>query len=318
MREPSMRELVYEDLTRLLDKEEIVYSIEEDEIRFIHIDLNKPGMYTCWIYWDEDYGLDFSAIWSMIIRDDRIQAISERIKEIDKKLGTSFLKLRKDRYCRASFWNPYSDTMFWNMLNEHDLSPELLKTFIEDNIAIMEDLIAIIDESLKGGTRLSEVINSASERLILIRERIDRELTKEVQRLREHLRRSLNRDYRLRDEIIFGAEVDWERAAGGIEKFEGLTLEQLAELLEGGFARPNDEHNLAPTTGKFAEFMRKYPQFTAHGFVTNPNREDCLVSIEGIKLEGEYTEEILREFVQLCSGTENIAAYKDGLFCWFD
>jgi len=318
MEEQGMRELVYEDLTRLLDKEEIVYSVEEDEIQFIHLDLDKPGMYTCWIYWDEDYGLDFSAIWSMIILDERIQAVSECIKEIDRKLGISFLELRKDRYGKVFFWNPRSDIMFWNMLDDHDLSPELLKTFIEDNIGIMEDLIAIIDVSLRDGTQAPQVVDSSSEKLMHIRDRIDKEFDKELQRLKEYLRRSLDSDYRLRDEIIFGQEIDWEKVGGGIVKFEGLTLEKLEELLECGFAGPNDEHNLAPTTGQFIEFMRRYPQFTAHGFVTSPKREHCLVSIEGIELEGEYPEDVLVDFVKLCGGTDDLVAHKDGLFCCFD
>lgn len=317
-----MKELIFEDLTKFLADEDLVYTKEEDCVRFIHLDINKSRGYTCFVSVDEDDELDFSAIWVRRIPENQIQAVDKCIKDITSRLGISFLTIyRKPNNIR--FWNPYSNTIFWNMLQECelDLSPRLFDTFIKDNIRMMDDLISIIQEVLKSGTQPSYVVELSAETLKHIKERIDKEIETRVQHLRKFLRREVNKDYKIRDKIIFGQEMDWEKISCGAVGFDGLKLGQFLELLEGGFLNLDCEHNLSPTIGEFMDFMRKYPKFTARGWAISPERENyeiCPITIDGIELAGPFTEYMAIDFIKLCWNADDLVVNGEGLFCWFD
>lgn len=104
---------------------------------------------------------------------------------------------------------------------------------------------------------------------------------------------SLNKDYKLRDRIIFGKEIDWQPASykkgkaapppAGIKYFILLDVFRLEKLVELKLIDLNQAQNLSPTVARFFKFMKKYPMTAAHGYAVSPNRDDYRVSIEGIQ-----------------------------------
>lgn len=127
----------------------------------------------------------------------------------------------------------------------------------------------------------------------------------------------LNKDVATRDKIIFGTESG-VKYLGGIRRFEGLTVDQLTELEEYGFLYLDDAQNYAPSVGEFIEFMKKFPEFTAHGYAVSVERSDYRVSIEGVEKHGEATPEELEAFEDLFSDADEFTATSEGLRCWYD
>ena len=189
-----IRKLIFEALTGYLEEQELVYSIEEEQVSFIYIDIDRFRHYDCWVYVDENNELDFSSIWVRRIPEKKLQAVAECIKEIESRLGTMFLRIHSDPYTRILFCNPRSNIMFWNMLKRRnsDLCPGFFKTFIEANIEIMDDLVTIIENVLKAGFETSKAIDLASEKLEHIRDRMEKERDNHINELREFLRRELD------------------------------------------------------------------------------------------------------------------------------
>ena len=88
-----------------------------------------------------------------------------------------------------------------------------------------------------------------------------------------------NADFELRDRILFGNPIDWQRRKlppGCSERFDKLDLEGLETLLQSGFILPQSTMNGTPKVQDFAEFLRtmrsKSVNFYLEGFTFNPRR----------------------------------------------
>lgn len=127
----------------------------------------------------------------------------------------------------------------------------------------------------------------------------------------------LNKDSKRRDEILGIKEwVDM----GGIMRIECITIDQMRELIDNDFLDLEEKQNFAPRIKYIYEFMKKYPDFEAHGYAVSPNRDDYRVSIEGVRLKRKATKEEYKEFRLLFEAADEISAINGeaGLFCWFD
>ena len=93
-----------------------------------------------------------------------------------------------------------------------------------------------------------------------------------------------NNDIEERDRIIFGKR---QSRSGWIRYFKELDADKLESLLKNNFIAPDDFYNSAPSAQEFLEFMKEYPLWRAHGYVTGGTttaiHSDCGVFIEGIK-----------------------------------
>lgn len=125
----------------------------------------------------------------------------------------------------------------------------------------------------------------------------------------------LNKDYKDRDYIIFGASIGTDY---DIMSFSQLTGEKCKELMDENFADPEDRQNEAPSFKEFTEFCLKYPKVTAYGYVVNPNREDYRVTIEGLDYKGKTSKQMIIDFTSLCEDADDFVANNDELFCWYD
>lgn len=122
-----------------------------------------------------------------------------------------------------------------------------------------------------------------------------------------------------RDELVFGEAQDWSKSMGGIKRYQDLTVDCLEKLVEEGFADPEETQNDAPSIQEFLDFMKKYPQARAHGYVVSNERDDVRVSVEGLEVDrDDVTFELFREFVALCRFADEFDDCDNGLYAWWD
>lgn len=131
-----------------------------------------------------------------------------------------------------------------------------------------------------------------------------------------------NPDSPTRDRILFGCEIDWERQPGGIKRFEGVSLSQLQQLVDGGFANPQERHNFAPSIAAVMEFVRTQAHcgvaFTFEGYAIPPWRDDYRVSIDGISARGDCVSETIVAFRELARHADELTIESDYLRAWWD
>lgn len=128
-----------------------------------------------------------------------------------------------------------------------------------------------------------------------------------------------------RDEILFGAPVNWEEdGAGGIEHFQNATYEQIEQLVADNFADINEKQNDSPSIGTFLDFMHDFPGLTAHGYVVSPYRDDYRVTVEGLEFKGKITPEMRKVFSQFkkrgpdWNSADEFELKPNYFRCWWD
>lgn len=128
--------------------------------------------------------------------------------------------------------------------------------------------------------------------------------------------RTLNRDAKTRDELIFG-EFNPEAYCGNIRHFESLTVDTLKRLLEKNFIDPDEHQNNAPTTAQILNFMERYPAYTAHGYAVSINRKDYRMTLEGVS-KGRRADSALElaDFTELFKLADSFNP--SIMECWFD
>lgn len=127
---------------------------------------------------------------------------------------------------------------------------------------------------------------------------------------------NLNERERERDIIIFGKH-DVKAYLGGVRRFENLSLDNLEELINGNFVELSDCQNAAPSIEKIYEFMKKYSEYTAHGYTVTIKRDDYRISLEGIsKAGGADSSEELEDFTKLFKHADEFST--SPMYCWFD
>ena len=123
----------------------------------------------------------------------------------------------------------------------------------------------------------------------------------------------LNRDEAKRNQIIHGKPV-----AKDAERFTGLSVEKLAQLVHESFIELDERQNESPTVQEFGRFMVQHPEFTCHGYTIVKERDDYRVSIEGLEYNGEVTKEQLIAFTKFCKHADDFIVEDDNLYAWWD
>jgi hypothetical protein len=130
--------------------------------------------------------------------------------------------------------------------------------------------------------------------------------------------KELNKDHKLRDEIIFSKYQNFSDYQGGCKNFI-ITLEQLEELVENNFIDLDSYQNYSPTAKQILNFMRKYPEYKALGYAISVEREDYRVTLEGVeKMSGAESLTEMQDFVNLFRSADDFIVSDDQMFAWFD
>ena len=127
-----------------------------------------------------------------------------------------------------------------------------------------------------------------------------------------------NKDIKKRDTIIFG-EYNPRLYGGGIRCFYDLSINQLKELIENNFIDLKECHNDAPPVSVFYNFMQKYPNYIASGYVVSIDREDYGTNLVGLNQNNGYkSRKELEEFHDLFRCADEFEVSKFNMSCWFD
>ena len=105
---------------------------------------------------------------------------------------------------------------------------------------------------------------------------------------------------------------------GRIAEFKRANKDQLEALLEENFLYPLDRQNEAPTAQEIYEFIEKYPEVTAHGYIVSPDRHDYRVTIEGIEYHGRVSDKMRKDYKSIFRHADDFVCDSDYLYCWFD
>ena len=102
--------------------------------------------------------------------------------------------------------------------------------------------------------------------------------------------------------------------------YRGLNVGTLQILLDAKFANPDETQNEAPCVQEIYDFMSKYPEFTAHGYLIGLERDDYRVSIEGVEGEAK-SDQALQEFIDIFREADEFEIKITGnryCRCWYD
>lgn len=124
----------------------------------------------------------------------------------------------------------------------------------------------------------------------------------------------LNKDQALRD-VILG--ILPHHYAGGIAKFNGLTVDKLKLLIDNNFIDMQGTQNYSPTTEDIYNFMCRHPEMMAHGYAVNLSRSDYRVTLEGVQGHTD-SQGTINEFISIFRQADEFM-FEDGhLYCWYD
>lgn len=105
---------------------------------------------------------------------------------------------------------------------------------------------------------------------------------------------------------------------GGIRRFDELPLSELEKLMNYGFV-DRDEWNDCPGLVKvFLPFMRRYPEFKAHGYAVEWDRDDARTTVEGIVKYGPMTYQEIVDFTGSFLEADEFEIGKRHARCWYD
>jgi hypothetical protein len=121
----------------------------------------------------------------------------------------------------------------------------------------------------------------------------------------------------LRDEIL---RPYIPNALGkSLSRFRGLPLDVLETLVAHGFVALGKWNRCAGVDSLFLPFLRRHPEFTAHGYAVHKDRSDCRITIEGVECEKPMTDETVSDFTNAFSlHAEEARVSPSYAYCRFD
>lgn len=93
----------------------------------------------------------------------------------------------------------------------------------------------------------------------------------------------MNKDYKKRDEIIFG-KYDPESYLGGCKNFQ-CSYETMKQLVDENFIEPDECQNYSLSTKDFMDVLENIPNVEFLAYAISPDRDDYRVTIEGVEVE---------------------------------
>jgi hypothetical protein len=123
-------------------------------------------------------------------------------------------------------------------------------------------------------------------------------------------------DYKLRDKLL--APYYSTCITGGLRYFTGVPLNVLEQLINHNFVEMGPWNSCDGVSDSFLPFLRRHPNFTAHGYSVLPEREDVRVSIEGVEQDTELTKEEIIDFAVTFRDADEMILDTDYARCWYD
>ena len=104
-----------------------------------------------------------------------------------------------------------------------------------------------------------------------------------------------------------------------LSRFRGLPLDVLEKLVAHGFVALGKWNRCAGVDSMFLPFLRRHPEFTAHGYALSNDRPDCRITVEGVECEKAMTDETVSDFTNTFSlHADEVKVSPSYAYCWFD
>jgi len=98
-------------------------------------------------------------------------------------------------------------------------------------------------------------------------------------------------------QLIFHEPYSPEKFRSGARKFRELARRDLYTLFDEGWIHPEEGGIDSPTMEEFCDFITIHPLIRAHGYVLDPDHENCRVIITGLEYHQTVIMEMLVDFV---------------------
>jgi hypothetical protein len=124
-------------------------------------------------------------------------------------------------------------------------------------------------------------------------------------------------DLELRDELLRPYVLDGG-THGGISRFKGVPLSLLEKLIFDGFVYLGKWNTCAGVQDLFLPFLRRHPDFTAHGYSVSKERQDSRITIEGIECKASMKLETVIDFANTFRHADDFKLSSSHARCWYD
>lgn len=130
-----------------------------------------------------------------------------------------------------------------------------------------------------------------------------------------------------RDRIMTEGEVQWHFPfdpkkepyyCGGIAHYGNLSVSTLKVLVEKGYAEPEECQHEGKTIAEMMEFMEKFPELKAEGYVVEEKRHDFRLTVTGLTFKGKSPQKLRDEFEKFFSDADEYQNNDSGLRSWYD
>jgi hypothetical protein len=105
---------------------------------------------------------------------------------------------------------------------------------------------------------------------------------------------------------------------GGIRRFKHVPLDLLEKLILHGFVRLGKWNSCPGVQDLFLPFLRRHPEFTAHGYAVSKERKDCRIDIEGVECDAPMAIETVIDFAKTFRFSDDFNLTPTHARCWYD
>jgi hypothetical protein len=109
-----------------------------------------------------------------------------------------------------------------------------------------------------------------------------------------------------------------DEAHGGIRPFKRVPLDILEKLILHGFVHLGKWNSCPGVQDLFWPFLRRHPEFTAHGYAVSKERKDCRIAIEGVECDAPMTIETVIDFAKTFRFADDFNLTPTRARCWYD
>jgi hypothetical protein len=105
---------------------------------------------------------------------------------------------------------------------------------------------------------------------------------------------------------------------GGVRYFHELPLSVLDELIAHNFIERGEWNDCPGVDAAFLPFMRRNPEFTAHGYAVDWDRKDVRITVEGVEKSAPISKREMIDFIQTFNGADEVELAENHARCWYD
>jgi hypothetical protein len=105
---------------------------------------------------------------------------------------------------------------------------------------------------------------------------------------------------------------------GGCRYFRGVPLKVLEKMVDHGFVELEGWNDCPGVTETFLPFLRRHPEYTAHGHVVSWDGTDPLVCVKGVEKAGDLTKDEISDFARAFAGADELLLSSDYAKCRYD